>query len=325
VTCLPVLPFISIRLIQRIVCDRYGLALAVMQSPSRIRANAHPRQLAMRLSREFTGKSLPTIGRYFGGRDHTTVIHAIGAVERRNLKSQDARDAYLELKAALEMIAPRPTEVNMPDLYAELGLQPGASSEEIKAAHRRSVREHHPDLGGDKAKFQAIQLAYDTLRDGERRKRYDETGETASAARPDPAVEMLGMIIENMIAQMLEDGAAVETIDMRQALLDAVDGKVAEITREVQKAERQIAKARQLAERWKRKRKAKGPDLIGDTVRRRERDLREGLTRAGEALEAWGRAAKLLDDYEYKVDAAPAWAGRGPGFGMHFVRLDFSA
>jgi curved DNA-binding protein CbpA len=321
---LPVLPGVSIRLIQRIVCDRFRLPLDTMESPSRLWEHAHPRQLAMRLSREFTHKSLPNIGRHFGGRDHTTVIHAIRAVEQRNQRNAEARQHYAELRAALEMIAPKPAEVSMPDLYAELGLEPGATSEDIKAAHRRKVREHHPDRGGNKATFQAVQLAYDTLRDQERRKRYDETGETAGATN-DPAVQMLGAIVENLIGQMLQDGVPFETIDMHRMMVDAVGEKVAEMVRERGKAEREIAKAADLAKRWKRKRRAKGPDLIGDTIRRRERDLRETLVRLSNAEDAWKRAGKLLEDYEYRFDRRPApsamtWTGGG----IRFVHVDLS-
>lgn len=157
------LPGVSIRLIQRIVCQRFGLSLDTMESPSRKRKAAHPRQLAMRLAREFTGKSMPNIGRYFGGRDHTTVIHAIRAVERRNLKFADERAAYLELRAALEMIAPKPAAPTLAELHAVLALRPGATLDELKAAHRRAVREHHPDRGGDVEAFQRAQEAYRTL------------------------------------------------------------------------------------------------------------------------------------------------------------------
>lgn len=196
-----------------------------------------------------------------------------------------------------------------PDLYSELGVGRDASPEDIKRAHRKAVREHHPDRGGDKAKFQAVQLAYDTLKDGERRRRYDETGETGNAQAPDPAVQMLSMIVENLIGQMIQEDAPIETADMRQMMVDCVAGKIRELKAERHKATRSLEKAARLARRWKRKRKAKGPDLIGETIRRRERDLKEALKRMGEAIEAWQGAAKLLDDYEYEFEAAPAWTG----------------
>ena len=198
-----------------------------------------------------------------------------------------------------------------PDLYADLGIGRGASPEEIKRAHRKAAREHHPDRGGDKSRFQAIQLAYDTLKDGERRRRYDETGETSGSTPPDMAVQMLGMIVDNLIGQMLQEGAPIDRLDMRQMMVDAVSQKLSEIKAERHRAIRSLEKAGKLSRRWKRKRKAKGPDLIGETIRRRERDLKEALKRMGEAIEAWERAAKLLDDYEYEFEAPMARTSTG--------------
>lgn len=163
-TCLPILPGISIRLIKQIVARRYKIPIEAMTSADRRREFAHPRQMAMALAREYTRKSLPTIGRYFGGRDHTTVMYACEAVQRRAAEREDIARDLSALRAILDQIAPKPAEVNMPDLYAELGLTPGATPEEIKAAHRRKVREHHPDRGGDLDEFVRLQAAYDALR-----------------------------------------------------------------------------------------------------------------------------------------------------------------
>lgn len=67
---------ISIEMIQQAVSDYYHLALGEFKARKRTRAVAFPRQIAMYLSRELTDYSLPKIGDEFGGRDHTTVIHA---------------------------------------------------------------------------------------------------------------------------------------------------------------------------------------------------------------------------------------------------------
>lgn len=67
--------------IQRIVAEYYNIPLSEMTSDRRPRAIARPRQIAMYLCRMLTPHSLPRIGTYFGGRDHTTVMHAIKTVE----------------------------------------------------------------------------------------------------------------------------------------------------------------------------------------------------------------------------------------------------
>lgn len=62
------------------------------------------------------------------------------------------------------------------DYYDVLGVKKDASADEIKKAFRRSAVEHHPDRGGDEAKFKEINEAYEVLKDTEKRKRYDQFG-----------------------------------------------------------------------------------------------------------------------------------------------------
>ncbi|NIJ39101.1 chromosomal replication initiator protein [Sphingopyxis panaciterrae] len=74
-------PRITIDEIQRAVCAHYRLDKSEMASKRRVRAIARPRQVAMYLAKELTPRSYPEIGRRFGGRDHSTVIHAVRTVE----------------------------------------------------------------------------------------------------------------------------------------------------------------------------------------------------------------------------------------------------
>ncbi|HEX2581605.1 MAG TPA: chromosomal replication initiator protein DnaA [Dongiaceae bacterium] len=67
--------------IQRRVADHFNIKLSDMQSPRRARQVARPRQIAMFLAKHLTTLSLPDIGRKFGGRDHTTVMHAVRKIE----------------------------------------------------------------------------------------------------------------------------------------------------------------------------------------------------------------------------------------------------
>ena len=72
---------ITIDEIQRKVAEHFSLKLADMSSARRARAVARPRQIAMYLAKQLTQRSLPEIGRKFGGRDHTTVMHAVRKIE----------------------------------------------------------------------------------------------------------------------------------------------------------------------------------------------------------------------------------------------------
>jgi chromosomal replication initiator protein len=67
---------LTIPFIQEKVAEHFGLEVKHLKMRKRTRALVHPRQLAMYLSRELTEHSLPQIGEEFGGRDHTTVLHA---------------------------------------------------------------------------------------------------------------------------------------------------------------------------------------------------------------------------------------------------------
>lgn len=73
---------VTIDEIQRRVCDHFKIRHAEMVSARRARAVARPRQIAMYLAKQLTPRSLPEIGRRFGGRDHTTVIHAVKQIEK---------------------------------------------------------------------------------------------------------------------------------------------------------------------------------------------------------------------------------------------------
>ncbi|MEK7191160.1 MAG: chromosomal replication initiator protein DnaA [Pseudomonadota bacterium] len=79
----------TINNIQKIVAEYYKIRISDLHSKSRVRQVARPRQVAMALAKELTEHSLPEIGEAFGGRDHTTVLHACRKV--KELSGQDAR------------------------------------------------------------------------------------------------------------------------------------------------------------------------------------------------------------------------------------------
>ena len=93
---------ITVEEIQRKVSEHYNIRLSDMIGPKRLRTYARPRQIAMFLSKQLTSRSLPEIGRIFGGRDHTTVMHGVRRIEE--LRAQDGQIAEdLEmLRRALE-------------------------------------------------------------------------------------------------------------------------------------------------------------------------------------------------------------------------------
>jgi len=93
---------VTIEEIQRKVSEHYNIRLSDLIGPRRVRTIARPRQVAMWLAKQLTTRSLPEIGRRFGGRDHTTVMHGVRKIEELKLQdSQIAEDLEL-LRRALE-------------------------------------------------------------------------------------------------------------------------------------------------------------------------------------------------------------------------------
>ena len=92
---------LTIRTIQRAVCYRFDIKLADMLSERRTWSLVRPRQIAMYLAKELTGKSLPELGRRFGDRDHTTVLHAIRKIARLRQSDAQVNSAVVELSAVL--------------------------------------------------------------------------------------------------------------------------------------------------------------------------------------------------------------------------------
>jgi len=93
---------ITIEEIQKRVSEHFNVRLADMHSARRARAIARPRQVAMYLSKQLTSRSLPEIGRKFGGRDHTTVMHACKKIEELKVTDSGFAEDVELLRRMLE-------------------------------------------------------------------------------------------------------------------------------------------------------------------------------------------------------------------------------
>jgi chromosomal replication initiator protein len=95
---------VSIKRIQETVSDRFGLSLDELCGDKRSQNIVYPRQVAMYLSRELTDSSLPKIGKEFGGRDHTTVIHATSKIARLIREDRSVYNLVQELTARVKQV-----------------------------------------------------------------------------------------------------------------------------------------------------------------------------------------------------------------------------
>jgi chromosomal replication initiator protein len=95
---------VSIRRIQELVVERFEMTLEELCGDKRSQNIVYPRQVAMYLSRELTDSSLPKIGKEFGGRDHTTVIHATSKIARLIREDRSVYNLVQELTARVKQV-----------------------------------------------------------------------------------------------------------------------------------------------------------------------------------------------------------------------------
>jgi len=95
---------VSIKRIQELVSERFSLSLEELCGDKRSQNIVYPRQVAMYLSRELTDSSLPKIGKEFGGRDHTTVIHATSKIARLIREDRSVYNLVQELTARVKQV-----------------------------------------------------------------------------------------------------------------------------------------------------------------------------------------------------------------------------
>jgi len=93
---------ITVEEIQRQVSEHYNIRLSDMIGPKRVRTLARPRQVAMYLCKQLTSRSLPEIGRRFGGRDHTTVMHGVKRIEELRVQDGQIAEDLEMLRRTLE-------------------------------------------------------------------------------------------------------------------------------------------------------------------------------------------------------------------------------
>jgi chromosomal replication initiator protein len=90
---------ITVENIQKTVADYFKIKVADLYSKKRTRQIARPRQVAMWLAKNLTSQSYPAIGEAFGGRDHTTVLHAVRTIETlRNKDNELNHDVHVLLQ-----------------------------------------------------------------------------------------------------------------------------------------------------------------------------------------------------------------------------------
>lgn len=97
-----VLPPTMSKRIKRLVCIRFNISMEELLGPNRLAVLARPRQIAQYLDKMLTRNSLPEIGRRFGGRDHTSILHSVRKITALRLTDPALNTTLLELEAELQ-------------------------------------------------------------------------------------------------------------------------------------------------------------------------------------------------------------------------------
>lgn len=87
--------------IRQLVASEYGISEDILLSPRRDKKYSHPRHVAMYLAREVRGATFAAIGRHYGGRDHTTVLHGVKTIQNLINSDESVRKRVTELRAKL--------------------------------------------------------------------------------------------------------------------------------------------------------------------------------------------------------------------------------
>jgi len=191
-------------------------------------------------------------------------------------------------------------------LYATLGVAADADTDTIKRAYRKEAMAHHPDRGGEHAKMQAVQAAYDVLGDPVRRQLYDETGETSAAPpREDKARSTLAQLI-NEVLDLLDKGSADDLayVNPLQATREQLTANQKQNEAVLEKLQRRTKQREEALRRLTRK-GGEGSDVLADALQGAIAHLHREVAKVGELQTLISDILGLLDGYTYEVAERP--------------------
>lgn len=187
-------------------------------------------------------------------------------------------------------------------LYDDLDLLPDATDAQIKAAHRKAAKRHHPDAGGNREDFERVQRAALILRDPTMRERYDRDGTVDDEAMVDH--ELLGAV--NLMNEVFQAALANSHSLERTDIIGGARAMLAESIRHVEQQQEGERKAKAKFEKAAKRLRhnGKGPNMLGQIIAEQISARQGQIERLALNLAAHERAMVLLDEYDWTVDAA---------------------
>lgn len=183
------------------------------------------------------------------------------------------------------------------DHYEALGVSKDAPPEEIKKAHRKKARKHHPDNGGDPEQFLMVQYAYEVLSDEERRRRYDN-GEP----EPQNVIQEAFSYVANMFK------ALIDSADESLICINIVDKMASLATADREKMKKSVKGWQDkivFLEQVKGRIKHKGnrPDIMTSVLDQQLRGLGNGISMAEKQIEMLTFALSVIREYSFEPES----------------------
>lgn len=182
-------------------------------------------------------------------------------------------------------------------LYDELEVAPDAAPADIKRSYRKLAQQHHPDKGGDKERFQAVQHAYDVLSDEERRAQYDSTGDDGAPQD----IRHQGRAALAALTLQLVDFANPATTDLIAAACKNVRERMEQIKRTKEDLQRSIERRESALARMTFS--GQGADIVANAIRLDIQQKRVGLLQHDREIALGEEMLLVLKDYTYRADA----------------------
>lgn len=189
--------------------------------------------------------------------------------------------------------------------YEILGVSPHAAADEVKAAHRRAAKRHHPDNGGDPDAFADVTAAYDLLGDPERRAAFDISGAwPTDATEAHPFADVLPHISNLAIGVLMSDFDHVRG-DVVAEMRRVIDQKTKEHRTQAAMAKKLAAELRTHIHRAQRK--TAGDNTLAGLLEAKAVEFERTEEQVAKAVAVNERMKLFLADYGWVTDAFVRW------------------
>lgn len=185
-------------------------------------------------------------------------------------------------------------------LYDDLGVKKGASRDEIKKSYRRKAQKEHPDKGGSKETFHAIQKAYAVLGDYSRRAHYDATGEDGRA----PSIREEALTVLSSVFMQILNNVDTDHTNVVQEISNFLQGEVRKMLQEIKNHQTGIAKRERALKRLKYV--GNGPNIMEQMIQADIDGRKRGLEMGNHKNEVFAEAIRMLGDYSWQASPVTA-------------------